>query len=200
MDFLSLISAVPALIHSFQGKESAPYRGEQEALASRQAQYADAMAHPESQMYQDIYKQYSQKNKYNIAEVIAEAQRQNRMNSRNGRTPLFSQDRGGEQLFRAMMQQYQGADVAANEAARTNLQSAAGLNRDASNTYIGITPTTARANAQQLSGYSGVSDLLKQFMGQQPSTGSQGGGNYSEGINWSTPRIDPSKYYMGGSY
>lgn len=197
MDFLSLLMSIPSLMHDFSGAETAPYQPQQEQLAANQSALAAAQTDPNNPLYKKIYGQYQDQNKQNLAQVIAESQGQNRLNSGMGRTPLFSQERGGEGLFRQLMQGYQGMGVQSDQQARQALTAAAGGTQQALGSYNAITPTTAKANAQQLSGYQGIYDLLK---GQTPQhVGSMGAGNYgnngsggyptfnnpaTQGINW----------------
>jgi len=67
----------------------------------------DAMQDPTSQKYQQIYGQQRQQGQQNLAETIAELSRQNRKLAMMGRVPLFNEERGGEQQFRALTQGYQ---------------------------------------------------------------------------------------------
>lgn len=165
MDFLSLISAIPGLISDFKGDQSAPYRKQQEEIANRQNQLSQAMTDVNNPLYQQLYGQYKQQNQSNMAQVIAEAQGQNRMNSAMGRTPLFSQERGGENIFRSLMQGYQNQGVQADQQTRQALTQAMGGNQAAQSQYGAITPTTARANAQEQSGYQGIEGLLRSMTG-----------------------------------
>lgn len=57
--------------------------------------------------YQGIYNQQKQQGQTNLAESIAELVRQNRKQAMMGRVPLFSNERGGEQLFRGLTRGYQ---------------------------------------------------------------------------------------------
>lgn len=167
-DFLSLLLGIPALIKDFNGGTTAPYRSQQEDLAAQQAQYAQAAANPSSPLYQQTYGRYQNQNKGNLAQVIAEAQGQNRLNSRMGRTPLFSQDRGGEQLFRAMMQQYQGMGAQSDQQTQAALTNAGRLNNAGQAAYGAITPSTASANSAQLSGYKQIYNMFNPQASAQP--------------------------------
>lgn len=66
-----------------------------------------AAANSNSPQYQQIYGEQKQQGQQNLAETIAELSRQNRKLSMLGRAPLFSNERGGEQQFRALTQGYQ---------------------------------------------------------------------------------------------
>lgn len=196
-DFLSLISAIPSLISNFSGGTTAPYNKEQEQLAARQNQISQAlMEGPQNQLYQNIYGQYQQQNRNNLAQTIAEAQGQNRMNSNMGRTPLFSQERGGENIFRTLMQQYQNQGVQADQQTRAALQGAAGPTLQGLAGYNAITPTKVAANKQENIGYQNIYDLLR---GLTPSTGSMGAGNYTQQQS-QQQFAQPVQPYMGFSY
>jgi hypothetical protein len=67
--------------------------------------------------YKQFYQQFRQQGQQNIADMIAEASRQNRKASAMGRTPLFSPERGGETIFREMMRGYQDNQHQASQAA-----------------------------------------------------------------------------------
>jgi len=199
-DFLSLLLGIPSLISNFNGSTTSPYQKQQEQLAAQQAQYAQALANPQSQMYQQTYNKYQDQNKANLAQVIAEAQGQNRLASSMGRTPLFSQGRGGETLFRSLMQGYQNSGAQSDQQTRGALKDAAGVGQQAQNQYEYITPNTARANTAQLEGYKGIYNLLSPQQG--------GGGGYLQdgapmqqgNITWNTPRRDPNSSLFSGLF
>lgn len=87
----------------------------------------NAMQDPDSAGFQKIYQQKRGAGQRNIAEFIAEAQRQNRKASALGRTPLFSQERGGEVLFRNMMKGYEDVQDNAMDDTYSTLGNIAGL-------------------------------------------------------------------------
>lgn len=171
-DFLStLFSALPSILSGLN-READPYRQQQEALAAKQSRYADASANPNDPLYKNLYSQYQQKNSNNLAEVIAEAQRQNRSQSRMGRQPLFSQERGGENLFRSLMQGYQESGAQSDTQTRAALQGAGGLGQQAAQQYAAASPWTAMGSAQQLNSYKTLGDVFNR---------DQGGGGYGNG-------------------
>lgn len=194
MDFLSLIGAIPGLIDAFGKKESSPYQKQQEQVANQQNQLSQAlMQGPSNPLYQQMYGQYKQQNQSNLADVIAEAQGQNRMNASMGRVPLFNNERGSENIFRTLAQNYQNQGVQADQQTRQGLQQAMVGNQAAQQQYASITPTTARGNAQQLGGYQGIQNILQNMTGggnnyqspyQQPQQQ-----NYNPGpVLWNQPR------------
>lgn len=200
-DFLSLLLGIPSLISSFNGSTTSPYQKQQEQLAGQQAQYAQALANPQSPLYQQTFNKYQDQNKASLAEVITQAQAKNRLASKTGRTPLFSQDRGGEQLFRAMMQQYQGMGAQSDTQARGALKDAAGVGQQAQNQYGYITPNTVAANKQQLIGYGGIRDLLNSQMQSGNNGYLQDGAPMQQGnITWNTPRRDPNSSLFSGLF
>lgn len=95
--FQSLVGALPA--YNYAKNANQYYQPAMQTM--------NAMADPNSAQYQNIYSQQKQQGQQNLAEVIAEAQRQNRKAGAMGRTPLFSQERGGEDIFRNLTKGYQ---------------------------------------------------------------------------------------------
>lgn len=67
-----------------------------------------------SKKYKQFYGQYKQQGAATLSDAIAELQRQNRKASYLGRTPLFGDERGGETLFRGLMQGQQDVNNAAS--------------------------------------------------------------------------------------
>lgn len=121
----SLASALPAYNYSKKlNKYLAPA---EEALG--------AMSDTNSPLYQQIYGQQKQQGQDNLAFQVAELGRQNRKLSQMGRTPLFSAERGGEELFRGLTQGYQDVQNQAGSQTRNILsdlfknRSAMGLQR-----------------------------------------------------------------------
>lgn len=204
-DLLSLISQVPSLISLFNGSTTAPYQKQQQQLAGQQQQISQALTQgPNNPLYQQLYGQYEQQNQRNLASTVSEAQAQNRMNSNLGRTPLFNQERGSENIFRTLTQGMQNSGVQADQQTRAALSQAGGQTLGGLQGYNSLTNSTANANKAQNFGYQGIYDLLRgnqqnqgqnvsgqsqnampqanyaqQMMQPQVSTGSMGGGNYS---------------------
>lgn len=178
-DFLSLISAIPSLISDFSGNTTAPYGDQQKQLAGQQQQISQALLQgPSNPYYQQIFNQYKQQNQNNTAATIAEAQGQNRMNANMGRTPLFSNERGSENIFRTLTQQNQNSGVQADQQTRAALTGAGQSTLQGIAGYNSISPGAIAANKQQNTGYTSIYDLLRGLNGTQGSTGSMGGGGY----------------------
>lgn len=105
-------------------------------LPKKQAQYfqpyqdaTNAMVDTDNPMYQKIYGQQKQQGQTNLAESIAEMVRQNRKQTRMGRTELFDPERGGETLFRGVNKGYQ--DIQNQAADQTQ-----GILGNAANNYL----------------------------------------------------------------
>lgn len=173
-DFLSLLlGGLPSIISNFNGSAT-PYLPQQEKLAKQQAELSRAQTDPNNPMYKRLYSQYQDQNRMNLAQVIAETQGQNRMNQRSGRTPLFSQERGGETLFRQLMQGYQSVNQQADQQTRQALMNAGGSTGSALTSYNNLTPYGAQSNYQKdILGYQGIANLMN-----PQNTGSRGGGWY----------------------
>lgn len=187
-DFLSLISAIPSLISDFSGSTSAPYLKQQQQIAGQQGQISQALTQGAGNpLYNQTYNQYKQQNANTMASQIAEAQGQNRMNANLGRTPLFSNERGSENIFRTLMQQQQNGGVQADQQARQALQQAGGANLQSMAGYNSLSNYGKAANTQQQSGFDSIQNLLRGFgVGQQPQQTQpvqQVGGNFTNLAN-----------------
>lgn len=200
-DFLSLIGAIPSLISQFSGNTTAPYQKQQQQLAGQQSQISQALTQgPNNPLYQQIYGGYKQQNANQAASTIAELQGENRMNANLGRTPLFSNERGSENIFRSLMQQQQGAGLQADQQTRAALQGASGPTLAAQGQDGNLTNYTTAANKAQNAGYQNIYDMLKGFGVGQPqhqSTGSMGAGNYTNLAN--STQQSPYAGFMGQS-
>lgn len=190
-DFLSLISGIPGLLSAFSGAGSAPYLKQQKEIADRQNQYSQALTDTNNPLYQQIYGQYKQQNQANMAQSIAEAQAQNRLNAGMGRVPLFNNERGSENIFRSLMQGYQNQGVQADQQTRAALQQGLQGNAAALGSYNSVTPFATRADSQlQQGGYAGIESLLRGMTSQQnPLQQQQQQQSYNPGaIMWNQPR------------
>lgn len=176
-DFFSLISAIPSLISDFSGDTSNPYSEQKNQLAGRMAQISAAQTDVNNPLYKQLYGQYQDQNRQSLAQTISELQAQNRSASNMGRTPLLSPERGGEQIFRNLMQGYQGMNNQADQQTRQALSSAQSGAGNAGNYYNAIAPSAARGASAQLSGFQGIADLLRNMAGSQTKA-SPGPSNY----------------------
>lgn len=103
----SLATAIPAYKYA---QNLDQYMAPAQALAN-------AMVDINSPEYQQLYNQQKQQGQQNLAEQIQQLSDVNRKLSMMGRTPLFDQQRGGEQLFRNLTKGYQ--DIQNNAADQT---------------------------------------------------------------------------------
>lgn len=177
----SLLTLIPSLIQQFRGVQETPAERQQSGLAAEIAAMARAQTDPNDPRYQALYKQEQQSGQQDLARVIAEAQGQNRMATRMGRTPLFDPGRGGETTFRSLMQSYGGVqDQARQRTHGTLAQGMQGLTQGY-NAYSGLAGQQdlrqRRNQAMQLGAYSTLAQALNnQFAKPQ--------------INWDTPRYN----------
>lgn len=189
-DFLSLIGAIPGLISDFGGGTSAPYRKQQEQLAQQQHGISQALTQgPANQLYQQLYGQYREQGANQLGQGVAEIQAQNRMNSSLGRTPLLNNERGSENIFRNIMQGYQGLGTQADQQTRQALGGAMYGTNAAATDYNNASKFGAAANSQQLTGYNTIYNLLRGLGGNNQNNGLQTPG----GVNTSpqTPMYQP---------
>lgn len=195
-DFLSLIGAIPGLMSDFSGGTSAPYRKQQEQLAQQQQGISQAMTQgPNNPLYQQLYGQYQQQGANQLGQGISEIQAQNRMNSSMGRTPLLNNERGSENIFRNIMQGYQGLGTQADQQTRGALQGAMYGTNAAATDYNNLSKFGQAANSQQLSGYNTIYNLMRGLgsTNQQtaPST------NYSPLMSQQQQQPNGQNFYQG---
>lgn len=206
----TMLKLGPTLISDFNGGTSAPYLGNQKQIAQQQQNIYGELQNPQSAGYQQLYNQYKDQNTQNMAQGISELQGQNRLAANMGRTPLFSQDRGGETLFRGITQGYQNAGTQANQQTQQNLMGQLQGGNAAMGAYNSLSNYGAKSNAQQLSGF----DTLAKFLSpgqnaqtqQMPSQNSTFGNGYyntlnnqgTQNIKWNSPSTN--QYEVGGGY
>lgn len=184
-DFLSLIGAIPSLISDFGGGTSAPYRKQQEELAQQQMANSQALSQgPGNPLYQQLYGQYKTQGANNIGQGIAELQAQNRLNSGMGRTPLLNDERGSENIFRNIMQGYQGLGTQADAQTRDALMGGVRGTAAASQNYNDLSKFGQAGNSQELSGYNTIYNLLRGLGGNNRNNG------VGENIMWNQPRVN----------
>lgn len=181
-DFLSLISSIPSLVNDFSGSAN-PYGSQQRQLGKNALNASNALSQgPSNPLYQSIYGQYKQQSANQMGQQIAEAQGQNRMNANMGRTPLFSNERGSENIFRTLMQQQQGAGLQADQQTRAALGQGATTALQGQAGYNAMIPQTNAATAQGQAGYNQIFNLMRgsqqPTLGNTGGTGSAGAGNY----------------------
>lgn len=175
-DFLSLISSIPGLMSDFGGGTSAPYLKQQQQLAQQQQGISQAMTQgPNNPLYQQMYQQYRTQGANQLGEGVAELQAQNRANSAMGRTPLLNSERGSENIFRNVMQGYQGLGTQADTQTRQALTGAMYGTNAAATDYNNASKFGQAANAQQLQGYSGIYNLLRGLKPPQNNDSQLGG-------------------------
>lgn len=145
---------LPATMYGMKGVNLS----NQNATLGHMGNLADAMTNQNNPLYQQLYGQQKQNNQAALAGTIAEAQRQNRMNSQMGRAPMFAKGRSGEEAFRQMALGAQDADLNASNQARGILNSSmGGLN----NIYNSQNQMSQMQLANQQSKVGGMSSLGK---------------------------------------
>lgn len=178
MDFFSALGAIPTIMGLFDKKTVNPYGKQQDAMAARMAQISAAQTDTSNPLYKQLYGQYQDQNRQNMAQTIAEAQAQNRMAQGMGRTPLFSPERGGENIFRNLMQGYQGMNQQADQQTRQALEGAATTTGNASTVYGNINKPAAMSNLSPLMGYQMAGNMAQNAFGGGQSTPAAGGQNF----------------------
>jgi len=157
----SLAESIPSLMYNFKGINTKNGAG----ILDKLNQVNNARMDINDPMYQQIYGQQKQQGQQNLAESIQEMVNQNRRLSALGRTPLFSQERGGETLFRGLNKGY--LDVQ-NQAAG-NTQNILGSAAQGLQGAYGAANTQAmlenQNNYQKAKGQTGVVGILKNLFG-----------------------------------
>lgn len=160
----NLLTALPGIFSAFKGVNTK----NQSNIAGQQSQVANAIYNPSNPLYQQLYGAERQDIQQTGAANIAQAGNQNRLLSSMGRTPLFSQERNGEQAFRQGVMNQQGADVQAQNATRGILSSSLGglgsamqgANANSAAQY-GASRVMQGGNNQTPIGFNSIAQLLR---------------------------------------
>lgn len=173
----SLLTAIPGILNSFKGVNTKA----QSNIAGQQANVANAYYNPSNPLYQQLYGQERQNIQQTGAQQIAQAGNQNRLLSSMGRTPLFSQDRNGEEAFRQSVMNQDSSDLQAQNATRGILGGAmTGLNgalEGANNRNVlqyGASRTLQGSNNQTPIGFNSIGQFLQ---------GMGGNNSYAQQLN-----------------
>ncbi len=156
-DMLSaLMKSGAAANYNFTGTNLAPQR----SIADEMGNLANASYNPNNPTYQAIYNNENQSAKQDLSSAIAEMSNQNRKLSMLGRTPLFSPERGGEQMFRQTIQGYQTAQDTARARARQIIGAGQGaLNMNFQN-QNNLAQQQTQNNQKQAYGMGNIADML----------------------------------------
>lgn len=176
-DFFSALGAIPTIMGLLNKKTTNPYGAQEKQMAGRLAQISAAQTDTSNPLYKQLYGQYQDQNRQTLAQTIAEMQGQNRMNTSMGRTPLLSPERGGETIFRNLMQGYQGMNNNADQQTRQALQGAAGTAGAAGTYYNAINKDQAMSNLSPLIGYQMLGNTANRYFGGQNDNSNSVSGN-----------------------
>lgn len=156
-DILSgLMKSGAAANYNFQGTNLAP----QQSIASEMGNLANAQYDTSNPLYQQVYNNENQSAKQDLASAIAEAGRQNQKLSMLGRTPLFSNERGGEQMFRQTVQGYQTAQDTARQRARQILGAGQTAQNNAFQAQGSIAQQQNQNQQKKAFGFGNIADVL----------------------------------------
>lgn len=149
------LQIVPALM---QAKSA--FKGPQVQQTKQLGNISNALVNPQNPLYQQLYGQNKQNNLSSLSQAITEMENHNRNLAANGRVPLFNPERGGEQAFRALAQQYQGNDQQARDQTIKQLMSGGAV------TEASIPKQYDLTNSRN-AGTQGIGNLLQALSGQQ---------------------------------
>lgn len=158
--FASMLRGIPAAYYSFQGKNIGPLKD----IASQIGNLANAQYDESNPLYQHLYEQERGAGMQDLAGAINELSRQNRKLSSMGRTPLFNEKRGGEQIFRQLTQGYQNAQNDARSRARNILGVGQNALNNTYNAYANIANGQVQNNAMKASGFGSIADVVGSFL------------------------------------
>lgn len=159
----ALIKAIPTISTLLKGKNLSG----QQAAQSQMAQLADAQYNEQNPLFQQVYGQERQAGQQDLASAIAEASRQNRKLGMLGRTPLFSQERGGEEIFRNLTKGYQDVQGAARDRAFNILRGGQNAQANVYKTAQSLSGDQFTNSAMGAAGYGQISDYIRNLMGKQ---------------------------------
>lgn len=184
MDLLDLLPLLlksgPAVQAGLQGVDLK----NQKNIAGEISQIAQAQTNTSNPLFQSLLTQNKQAGQQNLAATIAQLQSQNRIAQSNGQKPLLDQERGGESIFRNLVQGQQDVGNQAIGQTFDQLKGAQNSLGGAYNTQNNLS-TQEFANTQKKVGaYGNLSDAITGLFGlkntNQPTT--------SQNINWNQPQ------------
>lgn len=175
----ALIKFIPSVLTNFKGKDLS----KQNAAQAQMANLANAQYDQNNPLFQQVYNQERQAGQQDIASVIAEASRQNRKLSSLGRTPLFSQERGGEEMFRNLTKGYQDVQGTARDRAFNILRGGQNAQTGVYNAAQSLSGDQFQNKQRQLLGYGNIADLLKTYNSQPEMSWQQ---QEVQGLPWRT--------------
>lgn len=185
-----LMQSVPAIKTGLKGRDLKGQRqtlGAMKPLAQQQTQLAKAQYDPNSEIFQNLYRQEREMGQANIADTIAELSRQNRKLVSMGRSPLLDAERGGESVFRNLVKGQQDVGERARlntisrlTGAQTALSRAQGAYAPIYEGYGDLSDSGWQNDLTRVGAQYSIGDVLKQLfnLGQQS----------SDSITWNTPR------------
>lgn len=190
LDFLPLLlKTVPAVKTQMQGKNTAA----QQAIMAQMNNLTDASINPENATYKSLLTSNTNSDRGNLAATIAELQAQNRKATMAGQAPLLDQERGGESVFRNLIQgQQQIGDQARTQTLGQINQGRAALTGNYA-TADDLANQAYQNKSLKANAYGNISDALSGLFGLNKAPAAAMGGQSSFGngqtINWNGPRV-----------
>lgn len=190
LDFLPLLlKTVPAVKTQMQGKNTAA----QQAIMAQMNNLTDASINPENATYKSLLTSNTNSDRGNLAATIAELQAQNRKATMAGQAPLLDQERGGESVFRNLIQgQQQIGDQARTQTLGQINQGRAALTGNYA-TADDLANQAYQNKALKANAYGNIGDALSGLFGLNKAPAATMGGQSTFGngqtINWNGPRV-----------
>ncbi len=193
--FGSLLEALPTLLKTVPGAKAGLQGvnlGPQKQIADQISQLAQAQTNTQNPLFQSLYNQNKEAGNQNLAQTIAQLQSQNRLALANGQAPLLNQERGGESIFRNLIQGQQSVGNQALQNTFGQLNNAQQSMGGAYNTQSRLAQDHLQNKSYQVGAYSNIGDALQKLFGLG------GNQNQSQQINWNQPQsyqMPPSNTY-----
>lgn len=157
----TLLKTVPSIIGGIKGENLGP----QTQTTSDINQIAKAETNTSNPLYQSLLSQNKQAGNQQLAGTIAQLQAQNRLAQSSGQKPLLDQERGGESIFRNLIQ---GQEDVGNQAigqtygqlnnAQSALKGSLGAQQNLAQNQFANTKSAA-------TGYASLGDALQGMFG-----------------------------------
>lgn len=173
LDLLPLLfKTAPAVKYGMQGVNYGP----QKDILQQMQRLASAQTDMSNPLFQNIYQQNRQAGQQNLAESVAEIQRQNRMAQSMGRNPLLSAERGGEDIFRNLTKGYQDVQNTARDSTFEQLGRGSAALAPIYQGYGQMAQGQAMNNGMKIGAYGSIGEALQGLFGlnkQKPQPTSQ---------------------------
>lgn len=165
---LSILSMLPTLLRTVpavaQGMNGVNLKPSAQTVSDIN-QLATAQTNQNSPLFQSMLQQNKQAGNANLADTIAQLQAQNRLAISSGQSPLLSQERGGEGVFRNLVQGQQAVGNQAVGQTYGQLQQGQQALTGSLNAQNGLANAQYGNTQKQTAAYGTIGDALQGLFG-----------------------------------